>query len=266
MPPAPCTNADVSAAIRAHTRPSKSGSKGRHADSVAATSNNADIAEGFEKEKGMERSAMIKRLKIILYVVVKHEAFERYSDNCTHASDLGAFHDCPVGTDPGSLTSKSASYTSNQSHRELLECLADAVREHWICLRKGSPRWSTLCDETSEVSGKSQNAIAVKKILPSGKTAVPFAGLHEMPRSTANHLLNALVHQVPTPVPTPTAPMPCLHLCLQLQKLLLLYWNYFYCYLKYLCWCLNHLYPCPGAAEGAGWIHRGGTATGFERF
>ena len=193
---APCTDADVSAAIRAHTRPSKSGSKGRHADSVAATSNNADIAEGFEKEKGMERSAMIKRLKIILYVVVKHEAFERYSDNCTHASDLGAFHDCPVGTDPGSLTSKSASYTSNQSHRELLECLADAVREHWICLRKGSPRWSTLCDETSDVSGKSQNAIAVKIVLPSGKTAVPFAGLHEMPRSTANHLLNALVHQL----------------------------------------------------------------------
>ena len=208
MPPAPCTNADVSAAIRAHTRPPKSGSKGRHADSIAATSNNADIAEGFEKEKGMERSAIIKRLKIILYMVVKHEAFERYSENCTHASDLGAFHDCPVGTDPGSLTSKSASYTSNQSHRELLECLADAVREHWICLRKGSPRWSTLCDETSDVSGKSQNAIAVKIVLPSGKTAVPFAGLHEMPRSTANHLLNALVHQVPKPVPTPTAPMP----------------------------------------------------------
>jgi len=193
----------VSAAINNHTKGPKKGGPGRHAAAVAATTNNADLAAGFEKEKGMERSAIIKRLKIILFMVSKHEAFSRYSENCKHAGDLGAFHDCPVGSDPGSLTSKSASYTSNQTHRELLECLADAVREHWICLRKGSPRWSTLCDETSDVSGKSQNAIAVKIVLPSGKTAVPFAGLHEMPRSTANHLLNALVHQVHNHFPAP---------------------------------------------------------------
>lgn len=228
--PAPSTNADVGGAIRNHARPPKTGAQGRHAAAVAATTNNADLAAGFEKEEGMEHVAIIKRLKIILFMVSKHEAFSLCAKNCNNAGDLGAFHDCPVGSDPGSLTSRSASYTSNQTHRELLECLADAVREHWICLRKGSPRWSALCDETSDVSGKSQNAIAVKIVLPSGKTAAPFAGLHEMPRSTANHLLNALVHQAPAPVPAPTAPMPVLaHVpaatCLQLQQLFFKCWN-----------------------------------------
>ena len=33
-------------------------------------------------------------------------------------------------------------------------------------------------------------------MLPSGNTAVASAGLHEMPRGTANHLLNAIVHQL----------------------------------------------------------------------
>ena len=154
------------------------------------------IHEGFEAQTGMEKTAVIKRLKIILQMVMKHEAFWRYDENCEHAQDLGAFHDCPVGKDPGSMESKTASYTSNQTHRELLECLADAVREHWIDLRKASPRWSACCDETSDVSGKCQNAIAVKLVLPSGNTAVAFAGLHEMPRSTANHLLNAIVYQL----------------------------------------------------------------------
>lgn len=128
--------------------------------------------------------------------MTKHEAFDRYSENCELAGELGAFHDCPVGTNPGSLESKSASYTSNQTHRELLECVADAVREYWLRLRKSSPRWSVCCDETSDVSGKSQNAVAAKIVLPDGKTAVPFIGLHEMPRGTSGHLKNTLVYQV----------------------------------------------------------------------
>jgi hypothetical protein len=163
---------------------------------VSQMCSNSTLIDGFQAQATREKAAMIKRLKMTLNMVGKHEAFHQYDKNCQLAADLGAFHDCPVGASPGSMESKSASYTSNMVHRELLECLADAVREYWLDLRREPPRWSACCDETSDVSGKSQNAIAVKIVLPNGATAVPFAGLHEMPRGTSLHLLNTLVYQL----------------------------------------------------------------------
>ena len=152
---------------------------------ISQMCSNSTLIYGFQAQAAREKAAMMKRRKMMLNMVNKHEAFHLHEENCQLAADLGAFHDCPVGTSPGSMESKSASYTSNMVHRELLECLADVVREYWLDLQRKSPRWSACCDETSDVSGKSQNAIAAKVVLPNGATAVPFAGLHEMPQGTA---------------------------------------------------------------------------------
>ena len=192
---------------------------GRHDVSAAVLKKSNNCAAGLAVQSKKEKSATMKRLITILAMVMKHEAFDRHSGNCELAGELGAFHDCPVGTNPGPLERKSASHASNQTHRELLECIADAVRERWLGLRRSSPRWSVCCDETSDVSGKSQNAMAAKIVLPDGKTAVPFVGLHEMPRGTSGHLKNTLVRQVLTPILHHLPNIPCLSIHLSLHPL-----------------------------------------------
>ena len=56
--------------------------------------------------------------------------------------------------------------------------------------------WSKIYYETCDVAVMSQNSIAVKIVLTSGKTAVSLIGLHHMRRSTAAHLFHAPVYQL----------------------------------------------------------------------
>jgi hypothetical protein len=155
-----------------------------------------DIVDSFREEGTKEKIAMTKRIRVVYKMVEGNQAFGDFEKELRFLQSMGAFHDCPVGPNPGSLESRCASYTSTAVHRELLECVADAVREHWMGVIKASPRFSVIMDETADVAGHSQNAMAAKIVLPNGKVAVPLLGLHDMKRTTAAHLFNAIVYQL----------------------------------------------------------------------
>ncbi len=158
--------------------------------------NKRAIVDSFREQDSKEKNAMKKRIRVVYKMIEGNQAFGDFEKELRFLQAMGAFHDCPVGTNPGSLESRSASYTSTAVHRELLECVADAVREHWKDIIIASPRLSVIMDETVDVSGRSQNAMASKIVVPNGNVAVPLLGIHDMKRTTAAHLFNALVYQL----------------------------------------------------------------------
>lgn len=151
---------------------------------------------GFKTQISKERTAIEKRMRVVLHMVEKNRAFWEFESELEFAQEMGAFDDCPVGNVPGSMFSKSASYDSQTVHREMLQALSDAVQDFWKCKRLQSPRFSVFCDETTDVAGMSQLGIGVKIVLETGKVALPLIGLHNVKRATAQHLFNALLYQL----------------------------------------------------------------------
>ena len=80
-----------------------------------------DIVDSFREEGTKEKIAMTKRIRVVYKMVEGNQAFGDFEKELRFLQSMGAFHDCPVGPNPGSLESRCASYTSTAVHRELLE-------------------------------------------------------------------------------------------------------------------------------------------------
>ena len=59
-----------------------------------------------------EKAAIIKRLKAMHHIVDQYGSFSQYEKLVALLDNVGAFHDCPSGKDPGSIDSDQASYAS----------------------------------------------------------------------------------------------------------------------------------------------------------
>jgi hypothetical protein len=96
----------------------------------------------------------------------------------------GGLHDCPRGDAFCSMSSNTSSYTSNEAARELLHCVATAVRVEWASRLAASETIAVLADESTDVSAVVRAACPCGLNLTTPRTGTErqqVAELHSLP-------------------------------------------------------------------------------------
>lgn len=138
-----------------------------------------------------EETAIKKRLAVLLHVVEQNYPLSKYATELHFLNRNGGLSDCPAASERGSISSKSANYTSDRIRAEFLAALADALYTLVHRLVKSSPAVAFALDETMDASMKSQLAI-MYRVLIAGQTRMIYAGMTDLQRGTAEFTLAGL--------------------------------------------------------------------------